>query len=67
MHQYTLSALARQHYAELQNLGAGGHRPSRDRGTRSSLRERTGWTMVNLGLRLAVQPEASRQPRPAGS
>jgi hypothetical protein len=67
MHQNTLAALARLHYAELQNLAAENHRASRDRSTRPSLRERTGWTMVDLGLRLAAQRGVSSQPRPARS
>jgi len=43
-----------------------------DRHTRDasrSLRARTGWWLVDLGLKLAVRPDAHRaaSPRPAGS
>jgi hypothetical protein len=44
-----------------------GARPARDR--RQSLRARTGWRLVDLGLRLALQPDPrnAASPRPAGS
>ncbi len=67
MNQHQLAALARQHQAELQHLAVGPHWPRPERAARPSLRVRTGWTMVDLGLRLAAQPRAARQPRPAGS
>jgi hypothetical protein len=67
MNQNLLSALAREHTAQLQRLSAGSHRPGRTRTARSSLRVRTGWTLVDLGLRLVAQPGVTRQPRPAGS
>lgn len=42
-------------------------RPARGRG--QSLRARTGWRLVDLGLRLALQsdPRNAASPRPAGS
>lgn len=44
---------------------------ARARDTRQSLRARTGWRLVDLGLKLAVQPDsrstAAPAPRPAGS
>jgi hypothetical protein len=42
-------------------------RPARD--TSKSLRARTGWRLVDLGLRLALQsdPRNAASPRPAGS
>jgi hypothetical protein len=42
-------------------------RPARDRC--QSLRARTGWRLVDLGLRLALQPDSrnAASPRPAGS
>jgi len=42
-------------------------RPARD--SRQSLRARTGWRLVDLGLRLALQPDPrnTASPRPAGS
>ncbi len=68
MNQHALPALARQHVAELRSR-APARRPGRERVTRPSLRERTGWTMVDLGLRLVAQPSQSitHRPRPAGS
>jgi hypothetical protein len=67
MNQHMLTALARQHTAELYYRAAGGHRPRRDRAARPSLRERTGWTMVDLGLRLIAQPGPGLAHRPTGS
>jgi hypothetical protein len=42
-------------------------RPARD--VTKSLRARTGWRLVDLGLRLALQPDPrnAASPRPAGS
>jgi hypothetical protein len=42
-------------------------RPARD--VTNSLRARTGWRLVDLGLRLALQsdPRNAASPRPAGS
>lgn len=42
-------------------------RPARD--VTKSLRARTGWRLVDLGLRLALQPDQrnAASPRPAGS
>jgi hypothetical protein len=62
-----ITALARQHTAELCEGRARSRRPHRDRAARPSLRERTGWTMVNLGLRLVAQPGPGLAQRPAGS
>jgi hypothetical protein len=56
MNQNMIAALARQRTSELYGRAAGSHRPRRDRAVRSSLRERAGWTMVDLGLRLVAQP-----------
>jgi hypothetical protein len=71
MNQHMLPALAKVHSAELRAAAAGSRR-RRDRGrrlARPSLRERTGWTLVDLGLRLAAQPAPRlvRQPRTVGS
>jgi hypothetical protein len=68
MNQHMLPALAKQHSAELRDLAAR-RRTNRDRVARPSLRVRTGWTLVDLGLRLAAQPgpRLTRQPRTAGS
>jgi hypothetical protein len=67
MNQYSLPALARQHHEELHNVAGGSQRQRGDREARPSLRVRTGWTMVDLGLRLIAQPGATQQPRPARS
>jgi hypothetical protein len=67
MNQNMIAALARQHTTELYDRDAGGHRPHRDRAARPSLRERTGWTMVDLGLRLVAQPGSGLAQRAAGS
>lgn len=66
MNQNMIAALARQHTAELYDRASGGHRPHRD-AARPSLRERTGWTMVDLGLRLVAQPGPGLAQRPTGS
>jgi hypothetical protein len=65
--QNMMTALARQRTAELYEGRARSRRPYRDRAARPSLRERTGWTMVNLGLRLVAQPGPGLAHRPAGS
>jgi hypothetical protein len=67
MNQHMFTALARLHTAELYNRAAGSHRPRRDRAARPSLRERTGWTMVDLGLRLIAHPGQGLAHRPTGS
>jgi hypothetical protein len=66
MNQNMIAALARQRTAELYGRAAGSDRPRRDRAVRPSLRERAGWTMVDLGLRLVAQPGPGLA-RPAGS
>ena len=68
MNQHMLPALARQRTAELRDL-ATGRRAGYDRPERPTLRVRTGWTLVDLGLRLAAQPGPgmTRQPRAADS
>lgn len=66
MNQNMIAALARQHTAELYDR-AGSHRRHRDGADRPSLREWTGWTMVDLGLRLVAQPGSGLAQRPAGS
>ncbi len=67
MNQRIITELARQHTAELYGRAARSHRLSRERAARPSLRERTGWTMVSLGLRLISQPGQGLAHRPAGS
>jgi len=68
MHPHTLEGLARQRRAELRQ-SASNHRIAQLGEPHESIRVRTGWTLIDLGLRLAVQP-AQRQavaPRPARS
>jgi hypothetical protein len=69
MNQHMLPALADQRTAELRAGAAGNRRRNRDRLARPSLRVRTGWTLVDLGLRLAAQPGPglTRQPRTVSS
>ena len=67
MNQNMIAALARQHTAELHDRAAGSYRSHRDRVRRPSLRERTGWTLVDLGLRLVARPAPGLAQRPAGS
>jgi hypothetical protein len=68
MNQHMLAALANEHTAELRGLATAGRRANHDRAARPSLRVRTGWTLVDVGLRLAAQPGPGRtgQPRTAG-
>jgi hypothetical protein len=67
MNQHMITELARLHTAELYSRAAGNHRPNRERAARPSLRQRTGWTMVSLGLRLIAQPGPGLAQPPAGS
>jgi len=57
MHPYTMSELAIQHANEL-HAAAGRARPhvSPPR-PRNSVRHRAGWTLVEIGLRLAGGPD----------
>jgi hypothetical protein len=57
MNQQLLAALADQRVTELRGSAAVG-RPARVRVQRESLRVRTGWTLVGLGLRMVAQPNA---------
>jgi hypothetical protein len=66
------AALARSGPAERRRRAGSAHvgastRPARD--ATKSLRARTGWRLVDLGLRLALQsdPRNAASPRPAGS
>jgi len=76
MNQRVLEELARQRLAEVREQAPGSHGSRRATDSRQPLevpripqqplRVRAGWTLVDLGLRLAAQPRAVR-PRPAGS
>jgi hypothetical protein len=64
----TGAALARTGPARERRRAVGAStRPARD--VTKSLRARTGWRLVDLGLRLALQPDPrnAASPRPAGS
>jgi len=52
MHPIVMQALASQRTAELQAAAVSCHRPPV--GTGSSIRQRIGWALVQVGLRLAV-------------
>jgi hypothetical protein len=84
MYQRMSEELARHRLAEVQELTAGrGRRPTpgmppaaarprpagRARVTLQSWRTRTGWGLVDLGLKLAVTHDSrpAAAPRPAGS
>ena len=67
MNQYLLEKLASQRRSELR--AAARKQEVRADAPLEALRVRTGWTLVHVGLRLAV-PQARRtqaMPRPAGS
>jgi hypothetical protein len=72
MHPRVFEDLAAQHMADIRKSAAGTRQHmSRSRDHQQSLRVRTGWTLVDLGLKLVAQPEPHQQrvprPRPAGS
>jgi hypothetical protein len=56
MHPIVMQALASQRIAELQAAAVSCHRqPSQLTGTASSIRQRIGWALIHVGLRLAVR------------
>ena len=56
MHPTVMQALASQRIAELQAAAVSCHRPPSQRtGTATSIRQRIGWALVQVGLRLAVR------------
>lgn len=76
MNPQTLAQIASQHQAEERQSASRQCSASRELPSRSlwarppgaqSLRARTGWTLVNVGLRLAVpaRQAAAATPRPA--
>jgi hypothetical protein len=52
MHPYTISQLAVQHTDELSAAAARSRRRVTPAGPRNSVRYRTGWMLVGIGLRL---------------
>jgi hypothetical protein len=61
MNHQLLCALAGQRKADLMD-SATGARPGRGGRPLRSVRERTGWTLVALGLRLASEPARGGRP-----
>jgi hypothetical protein len=62
--------LAAQHIADARQQAVGGREHiGRSRAWQQALRARTGWTLVDLGLKLVAQPHRHSVPRPrtAGS
>jgi hypothetical protein len=53
MHPYTMSQLAIQHADELRAAAGRSRLHVAPAGPRNSVRYRTGWTLVEIGLRLA--------------
>ncbi|MGH3186601.1 MAG: hypothetical protein ACRDPY_10820 [Streptosporangiaceae bacterium] len=55
MHPVFMQALATQHGAETRAAALGRHRPPARPGEPAApIRQRIGWTLVQVGLRLAV-------------
>ncbi|MGB6456297.1 MAG: hypothetical protein WBH47_17640 [Streptosporangiaceae bacterium] len=61
MNHQLLCSLAEQRRAELDQTAVPGTRLHRGRRPVGSLRERAGWTLVEVGLRLASQPARDGQ------
>jgi hypothetical protein len=72
MNPRVLEDLSAQRMADIRSSVASSRRHvSRGGSPQQSLRVRTGWTLVDLGLKLVAQPQPRQQrvprPRPAGS
>jgi hypothetical protein len=72
MNPRVLEELAAQHMADVRQQAAGSREHiGRSRAWQQTLRVRTGWTLVDLGLKLVAQPQPHQRrvprPRPAGS
>jgi len=69
MNPQMLEQLASQRNADLRAAAAQRQRAAEAPVNQHSFRERTGWTLIHLGLRLAVQPgqQSAIRPRPARS
>jgi hypothetical protein len=69
MNTQMLDEVASQHITEVRQSASRCHRPSaEDREQRESIRERAGWTLINVGLKLTDPPANghSARPHPAG-
>jgi hypothetical protein len=69
MNQQTLGVLASQRQAELRDQAAHVRQPQKfwKDLPHQSVREWTGWALVDLGLKIVSQRGQSAAPRPAGS
>jgi hypothetical protein len=71
MNPRVLEDLAAQHMADIRASAARSRQHiGRSRDRQQSLRVRTGWTLVDVGLKLVAQPQPRHRvpgPRPAGS
>jgi hypothetical protein len=69
MNTQMLDQIASQHISEVRESASRCHQPSAaDREERESIRERAGWTLINVGLKLTDPPAKapSARPHPAG-
>ncbi len=69
MNTQMLDRVAVQHVTEVRESASRCHRPAAaDRQQRESIRERAGWTLINVGLKLTDGPAKghSARPYPAG-
>jgi hypothetical protein len=69
MNTHMLDQIASQRITEVRESASRCHRPSAaDREERESIRERAGWTLINVGLKLTDPPAKahSARPHPAG-
>jgi hypothetical protein len=69
MNAQMLDEIASQHITELRQSAPRYHRPpAAPREQRESIRERAGWTLINVGLKLTDPPAKghSSRPHPAG-
>jgi hypothetical protein len=73
MNPRVLEELAARHMADIRDEAASTRAHvgrGRSRARQQTLRVRTGWTLVDLGLKLAAGPQPHQRiprPRPAGS
>jgi hypothetical protein len=68
MYSQTIDQLTTQRVAEVRAEATRHRSPALIRESRESIRERAGWTLIQMGLRL-TEPQVSHHnagPRPAG-
>jgi hypothetical protein len=56
MYPQQIGELANQRVAELRKTAAGRRTAAVARSPRASIKNRAGWVLIHLGLRLALQP-----------